>query len=81
MAEGECGEKVLDQIMKVFYAREFKFYLKSLGEGMAPKYYRQESDMLRFMFQKNHTGGSVEEGFAGELSFLTGREGGVSDMD
>lgn len=64
VAKDEGGEKVLDQIMEVFYARELKFYLKPLGEGIASKYYRQGSD--RFMFQKDRTGGSVEERFGEE---------------
>lgn len=46
--------------------QEFKFHLKSLGEGVASKYWRQKSDMLRFIFQKSYTGGSVEEGLGGE---------------
>lgn len=33
VAKDECGEKVLGQIMEFVCAREFKFYLKSLGEG------------------------------------------------
>ena len=30
-------EKVLDQIMGIFYAREFKCYLKAVGEWVGMK--------------------------------------------
>lgn len=54
--------------------------------GWTSKYYRQGIDMLKFMLQKDHTGGSVEEGFGAERGrgsrrFLPGREEEASDVD
>lgn len=83
MAKDECGEKVLGQIQEVFYAREFKFYLKSLGEvgvGGNQRILGRGVTYLDLCFRKI-TLVAVWRKVWGRVSFLTQREGGVFDIN